>query len=213
MSSSTKPESFAFETEFAENGEVLKDGANSYKRYRQHEVDELCQAAHDAALKSVKAETERRIGASAEAIVQHLQPVLPFAVQLSESLRRQSADLALLMARQLAGAAIDHIPEAAIEDSLQEVLSELPGGLSLVLSVQPDIAGKIEEAVTSRLPRGTELVVEADASVTPGSWRLSWESGSFAHNPEELTEKLQTILSNHLNKPVDEQDDLFAGLG
>lgn len=212
MNSSTKPESFMFDTEFTTDGHVVSSGESAFKRYRQDEVDALCEAARQEGIASVQAETERRIAASAEAIAQHLSPVLPFATNLADQTRREAGELALLMARHLAGAALAHVPEEAIKATLGETLSYLPNGLKLILSVHPDVSERIEAAIRPRLPSESELIVEPDPQAAPGAWRLHWESGGFSHNPEELTAQLERILDDHLNQPVDEQGDLFADI-
>lgn len=212
MSSSTKAEAFMFETEFSADGHVVGSGANSFKRYRQSEVDEMCETARQEGIASVEAETERRIAAAAEAIVQHLNPVLPFAVQLAEQMRREAGELAMLMARKVAGKALEHVPEESVEASLNETLSLLPNGFALVLTVHPDIAERIGEAITPRLPTGATLNVVPDPQTPAGAWSVTWDSGGFQHNPEDLMERLEELLKEHLNQPVDEQGDLFANI-
>ncbi len=210
MSSSIKPEAFSFDTEFGDKGQVVRDNMASYKRYRQDEVDAACANAYQQGVQSVEAETERRIAATAEAIVAHLKPVLPFARNLAEQMRKEAAELAILTARKIAGAALDHVPEEAVKDCLSHMLSHLPEGARLILSVHPDIAERIEAAIMPQLPADTELRVAPDASAAPGSWKVSWDSGGFSHNPEELAERIEALLSDHLQQPVEEQGDLFS---
>lgn len=212
MSSSTKPESFMFETEFAPDGKVVSSGETSFKRYRQEEVDALCAEARQQGVAAVEAETERRIAAVAEGVLQHLNPILPFAKQLAEQMRRECAELALLAARKLAGAALEHVPDAAIEDSLSEVLSHLPKGFRIVLKVHPDVAERIGAAIAPRLPAESELIVEHDPKAGHGAWDLHWDSGGFSHDPQALAERLDAILHDHLNQSIEEQGDLFASI-
>ena len=212
MNSSTKASAFSFETEFSESGQILNEGGQSYKRYRQEEVDAMCAEANRAGLNSVEADAERRIAASAEAIVQHLAPLLPFAVNFADQMRREAGELALLMARKLAGAALSEFSKEAIEESLSETLSNLPTGLKLVLSVSPDVIERLEPAIMSRLPRDTEMTVQADPKAPAGSWRLTWDSGSFSHDPDVISGQLESLLENHLNQPIDPQGDLFASV-
>lgn len=211
MNSSTKPEAFSFETEFSTKGDILDTG-NSHRRYRQDEVDALCAEARQAGVQSVQAETERQIAASVDQIVRHLEPVMPFALDLASRMRREAAELAMTMARQLAGSALRQMPEEAVEASLSETLALLPDGLKLVLRVQPELVERIHEKIKARLPAGTEILVEDDPAAGPGSWKMTWDRGGFSHNPEELANRISGLIENHLNQPVEEQDDLFARL-
>ena len=210
MSSSTK--AFAFETEFSKEGDVLNEGLQSYRRYKQNEVDELVANARDEALRSVEAETERRMAATAEAIVQHLQPLLPFAVQIADQMRKEASELAVQLAKKLAGAALEHVPEAAVEAGLSEILSSLPNGPRLVLKVDAEIADRVSAAIQARLPADSEFHIEPTQGGAPGSWKLSWDQGAFSHDPEQLAETLEALIAEHMNQPIDAQGDLFAGV-
>lgn len=211
MNSSTKPEAFSFETEFSAKGDILDKG-NSHRRYRQEEVDALCAEARQEGVQSVEAETERQIAASVDQIVRHLEPVMPFALDLACRMRREAAELAMTMARQLAGSALAHIPDEAVEASLSETLALLPDGLKLVLRVQPELVDRIEDRIKARLPAGTEIMVQGDPAAKPGGWQITWDRGGFSHNPEELANRISELIENHLNQPVEEQGDLFAQL-
>lgn len=213
MNSSTKPEAFSFNTEFGEKGQILNDGMGQYKRYRQSELDAACDAARQEGLQSVEAETQRRIAASAEAIAAHLLPVLPFARQLADQMRREAAQLALQTAKTIAGSALAHVPEEAIQHSLGEMVSYLPDDEKLVLSVHPDVAEQIEAALRPKLPADANLVVEADPRATSGAWKLNWDTGGFSHDPAELTERIEGIVADYLQQPIEEQQgDLFASI-
>lgn len=212
MSSSTKGQAFSFDTEFGERGEVLRDGMDAYKRYRKDELDAACAKAREDGIRSVEAETERRIAASADAMMVSLAPVLPFARTLAENMRREAAELALHTARKIAGAALDHFPEAAIEASLTEMLSHLPEGAKLTLSVQPDLAERLEAAIRPRLGADFDLTVYPDPRTRPGAWKVTWESGGFSHDPEALAARIETLISEHLKHPVEDQSDLFADI-
>ena len=118
MSSSTKSDAFSFDTEFSEDGTVLNEGGQKYRRFTQLELEEACNAARAEAFASVEADTQRRIAASAEEIARNIAPSLPFAIALSERLRAQSADLALHLARKIAGEALQGFAGEAVKACL-----------------------------------------------------------------------------------------------
>lgn len=210
MNSSTN--AFAFETEFSENGDVLNEGGQSYKRYRPDEVEEMCAQARQEGIASVEAETERQIAAQVSTICAHLQPLMPFAGQLAEQMRKEAAELAHLLAKKLAGAALEHVPEAAIEAGISEILSSLPKGPKLILSVDPAVAERLETALEPYMNGSADIQIEAAPGTQPGAWRLEWETGAFSHDPEALGAELEDMIRSYLEQPVDDQGDLFSGV-
>ena len=190
MSSSTKAEGFSFDTEFSEDGSVLNEGGSAYRRYTRAELEDARETARQEALQSVEAETQRRLAASAEAIAAGLMPALPFALQLSEQLRRESAELALHMAKKIAGRAVEQFASEAVSACLTEAASNLPQKAIVSLKIHP-------------VP---------DPSAVPGAWTMEWETGALSHDPAALSEKLEALVENYLVQPIEPQGDLFTSV-
>ena len=212
MSSSTNSDAFSFDTVFGEDGTVLQEGGQKYRRYTQTELDEAVAAARAEAIASVEAETQRQIAANVKQIAEQLMPSLPFAMALADQLRHQSAELTLMLARKIADAAIDAYPKEAVQACLSAALDDLPGAARITLKISP----QLEEAVRPVLERlttpETEINLVADPSAPPGAWSIEWDKGAITHNPELLAEKLEEIVRNYLTNPLEPQGDLFAGV-
>tara|TARA_Y100000052_G_scaffold26426_1_gene31327 strand:+ start:27517 stop:28158 length:642 start_codon:yes stop_codon:yes gene_type:complete len=212
MSSSTNSENYPFDTEFGEDGSVLNEGHQKYRRYRPDEVKQACDEARNEALASVEAETNRRLAASAEQIAAHIQPVLPYAMSLAEQMRRESAELALAIARKIGGEALRQFPEHSVTACIQQALDLLPKRVALVVKVMPEIADEMRARLSELLPGEDMVSVEGDPSVSPGAWSIAWETGGISGSPEALTEHLEKLVEEYLAQPLNPQGDLFASV-
>lgn len=212
MSSSTSSDKYPFDTEFSEDGRVLNEGHQKFRRYHPEEVKQACDEARNEALASVEAETNRRLAASAEQIAAHIQPVLPFAMQLAEQMRRESAELALAIARKIGGKALSQHPEEAVLACIQQSVDILPKRVALVVKVMPEIEDQIRTRLAELLPGEDMVTVEADATLSPGAWSVVWETGGISGNPEALAEHVDQLVERYLAQPLNPQGDLFASV-
>ena len=212
MSSSTKAEGFSFDTEFSEDGSVLNEGGSAYRRYTRAELEDARETARQEALQSVEAETQRRLAASAEAIAAGLMPALPFALQLSEQLRRESAELALHVAKKIAGRAVEQFAPEAVSACLTEAASNLPQKAIVSLKIHPELEPAIAPLLAALQPPGTTINLVPDPSAVPGAWTMEWETGALSHDPAALSEKLEALVENYLVQPIEPQGDLFTSV-
>lgn len=212
MSSSTDDDKFPFFTEFAEDGRILSEGSKKYKRYTPEELEEACAAARAEALNSVESDKNRRVASASEELVARLLPALPFAIGLSDQLRREAGELALALARKIAGEALRQYPQEAIEACIQSCVEMLPKKAVITLKVAPDLADPIKAELGRLLPDLSGVNVAADPSAPPGAWSFEWETGGLSHNPDELSEQLAQMVEQYLVQPINPQGDLFSSV-
>lgn len=212
MNSSTDDDKFPFFTEFAEDGRVLNEGSQKYKRYTPEELKTACETARMEALNSVESDKNRRIAASCEELVAKLLPALPFAISLSDQLRREAGELALALARKIAGEALRQYPQEAVEACIQSCADMLPKRAAITLKVTPDLVEPIKAELGRLLPDLSGINVVGDAGAPAGAWSFDWESGALSHNPDELAEQLSEIVEHYLVQPINPQGDLFSNV-
>lgn len=100
-----KPMKFDFDTEFDENGEILREG-ESYKRFfTQDDVD----AARMWGVEEGREMEEGRCADALQAVASQMQLILARLAGESEALRQSAAMLAIAAARKIAGAALESI--------------------------------------------------------------------------------------------------------
>ncbi len=194
---------FAFETEFTPQGEVV--GGAQRKFYSRDEADALAAAARSEAEARTRQQVEARGVASVDRIVGHLAPVAPQLAALADALRREAAELALIAARKIAGAALDARGAEVAADAVMNAVRLLRHGPSVVVSAAPDALGEIErrmEALT-RDGRIKSVSFVSDAAARPGDWRVEWAEGSVGYTRADVEAAIDAAVNARLNDPVD----------
>jgi flagellar assembly protein FliH len=204
MSSSPTP--FAFETEFAATGEVLK--APEPKYLSREDADKL------AAKARFEGEARaRQIGfASIDKVASHLSPVSVQLASIADTLRREAAELAMIVARKIAGAALDKDGEAIAADAIANAVRQLKGSPMVIISVAPDSVPQIERRLEQlrRHGIGATLQFVGDAKARPGDWTVSWGEGSTGFSRDAVEAAIEKALNARLDDPIEPQLELFS---
>jgi flagellar assembly protein FliH len=204
MSSSPTP--FAFETEFAATGEVLK--APEPKYLSREDADKLAAKA-----RSEGEARARQIGfASIDKVASHLSPVSVQLASIADTLRREAAELAMIVARKIAGAALDKDGEAIAADAIANAVRQLKGSPMVIISVAPDSIPQIERRLEQlrRHGIGATLQFVGDAKARPGDWTVSWGEGSTGFSRDAVEAAIEKALNARLDDPIEPQLELFS---
>ena len=133
-------------------------------------ADILEQSEVDALLAAVDA-----LHASVETVEEELS-------SMTSRVTREATEVALAAADLIAGRALEHSPEAAIDEAIGRVLDQIGRGPRLLIRVAPDLAGEIERMVelrASRERRKMALTVIPDASIRAGDALILWDEGGL----------------------------------
>jgi flagellar assembly protein FliH len=204
MSSSPTP--FAFETEFAATGEVIK--APEPKYLSREDADKLAAKA-----RSEGEARARQIGfASIDKVASHLSPVSVQLASIADTLRREAAELAMIVARKIAGAALDKDGEAIAADAIANAVRQLKGSPMVIISVAPDSIPQIERRLEQlrRHGIGATLQFVGDAKARPGDWTVSWGEGSTGFSRNAVEAAIEKALNARLDDPIEPQLELFS---
>jgi flagellar assembly protein FliH len=200
-----KPTKFDFDTEFDEDGTILREG-ESYKRFfTQDDVD----AARMWGVEEGREEEEGRCAEALLAISAQMQIVLSRLGQESEGLRQEAAKLALLSASKISGAALDNFPVETIDELVSEAMGDLRTEPHFSVRCTPDLV----DAVAERLEKTTRdagfdgaIKVRGDAGLAAADLRLEWGSGSIQRSAAEIENKLNQIIERWLVAGPAQQD-------
>lgn len=193
------PKKFAFETVFAADGEVLRDGQTFRASFTRAELDEAVaqalargRADAQAAAEAAKAEALRELSTQVGAILTTLRDE-------ADALQQEAADLALIVGRKLADAALDRFGQDQALDMIRTTLEALPRSPRLVVHLAPDTAetlnGKLDEVALEAGFVGS-LLVRADSSAHVGDVRIEWAEGAIAHRRAIAVEKIDALLAS-----------------
>lgn len=157
------------------------------------------QAARDGAeqaLTSHHKQLEMTLGFLSESI----RGALKEALEAETSLRQDVMRLALAMAQKLAGAALQALPLATIQQHITDTLQQCEDVPSLILRVSPDM----ETAVTQNCKNYAALAdyrgvlnVIADPTLQSGDCRVEWQFGYAERRQASLIKALEDTIQRH----------------
>jgi flagellar assembly protein FliH len=202
MDFSQKPTKFDFDTEFDENGEILREG-ESYKRFfTQDDID----AARMWGVEEGREEEEGRCAQALLAIASQMQLILSRLALESEQLRHDGANLAFSTAQKISGAALDAYPLETITSLIEEVMADLRSEPRFSVRCTPELA----ENLTERLEKTAQetgfagaIIVRGDDSMAAADIRLEWGNGSIQRSASEVESRLKDVIEKWLATPAE----------
>ncbi|MBI1339062.1 hypothetical protein GC169_02460 [bacterium] len=204
----SKPQSaspFNFDTEFSATGDILSGpGQNHFSRA---EVDRMI---GEAMARSALQAGERGAAALIE-IAAKLTPVEPQLCAISEVLRREAAELALIAARKIAGAALDAGGQATAAEAIEAAIRLIKGKPRIIVSVRAEDLAEVASRLSAF--QGGQLAdridVEANPAAKPGDWRVEWDNGAAEFSRDKVEAVIQAVLDRATSSPLSQQLDIF----
>jgi flagellar assembly protein FliH len=196
---------FTFDTEFL--GRTDKPSADARARQRKtltvQEIDDLCAAARHEG----EASTTTRAAEALERAVAALTITLRAALDQShaeiETVREETALLALSIAAKLAPAAVAALPAADVETALRQMLHQAIGEPRVMLSAAPAIVEAIEPRIKDIAhEEGYEgrVVLHADPALPGGDCRIEWRGGGSERSGAHIEQAIEALVA-HLFSP------------
>lgn len=207
-----KPMKFDFDTEFDENGEILREGESFKRFFTQDDVD----AARMWGVEEGREMEEGRCAQSLQAIASQMQLILARLAVESEALRTEAATLAIAAARKIAGAALDAYPADTIEQLAAEAVMDLRSEPRFTVRCNPDLVEMLVERLDkSARDAGYEgaIVVRGEAGMNGADVRLEWGAGAIQRSSADIEARLQDIVERWLVAAPDEETPMDSGAG
>ena len=112
----------------------------------------------------------------------------------------QAVEVAVLIARKVAGEALDAAPLASIGEAARAALQHLRGVPHLAVRAHEDLVEQVD-ALVQRMARerGFEgrIVTLGDPDIPPGDVRLEWADGGVVRDGSRIEQAVSQILSTH----------------
>lgn len=203
------PIKFDFDTEFDENGEILREG-ESYKRFfTQDDVE----AARMWGVEEGREMEEGRCAQSLQAIASQMQLILSRLAHESDALRHEAAALAVAAARKIAGAALDAYPLETIEEVAREAVQDLRSEPRLSVRCAADLVEMLSERLeTTARDAGFDgaILVRGDAGMRGADVRLEWGAGAVKRSADEIDTRLNDVVARWLAAAPEEDSETDA---
>jgi flagellar assembly protein FliH len=197
----TQMRKYAFETEFAPDGEIVRETA---KRISPEDVEAAGKEAYERGTQDALAQAEQRVAAALEAIADAASAVLTRLDAESQALRAEAVQVALAAAKKIAGAALDEFGLERAVRALEAAMDTLRHQPRLVVKLPPDMA----EALKPRLAEMCEthayaaaVLVRAEPGLSAGEVVVDWSDGLIAMNPADAANRIEELIDAALAAP------------
>jgi flagellar assembly protein FliH len=160
--------------------------------------------AHAAGLaegeRTATARAEKQVATAAEALA---GKVAAMAATLDDARKQaiaEAVNLALSIARKLAGRLIAAQPTAEIESLIADCLQSLEGVPHLVIRCEPILADRVRDIATSKMTHSGftgRLVVLGDPDIAIGDARLEWADGGVVRDIRQLSADIDASITEY----------------
>lgn len=192
---------FAFETEFAPDGEILSAPDRPRTSFSLEEAKALELEAYARGRDDALALAEREAAAALTALAHAAQGIVRVLHAEAMTLRREAATLAMASAKAVAAAAVARFPEADVLAAIDQALAAQRAAprlnLRLPSGLKERLAARIEDFAAQHDFLGAIQIVE-DENLPPGAMRLAWGEGAIVRDPQEAFAAIEHIVAQAL---------------
>ncbi len=200
------PVKFDFDTEFDQDGQILREGESFKRFFTQDDVD----AARMWGVEEGREMEEGRCAQSLQAIASQMQLILARLAHESDALRQEAASLAMAAARKIAGEALAAYPIDTIEQVALEAVQDLRSEPRLSVRCNPELV----EALAERLEKTARdagfdgaIMVRGDDGLANADVRLEWGAGAIQRSAEEIETRLNDVVARWLASPPSDEEN------
>lgn len=192
---------FSFDTVFAPDGAILRDGKGFRTQYNTEEVEAVKANAFEEGRNVETVRAEHAAADAANRLVQSANAILARLDQECATLREEAAALALAAARKAAGAALDEFGDERIVAAVEETMELLRHGPRLTIRVPTNSYNILRprlEALAQQSAYPGALMVREDANLAAADVTLEWAEGLIAFDREDLFSRIDEIMTRSL---------------
>jgi flagellar assembly protein FliH len=143
-------------------------------------------------------EAEGQLGGLAAQLARSAERLFALEDARVASIEEQAADVAIAVAKAIAGAALDEKPLATLAGAVRECLSHARQAPHLVVRVHESVVEAAEELVKRlTLEHGFSgrLIVLGEPDIMPGDGRIEWADGGFVMDRERLSALIEQAVA------------------
>jgi flagellar assembly protein FliH len=192
---------FAFDTVFAPDGAILRDGKGFRTQYNTEEVEAVKASAFEEGRQIETVRAEQSAADAANRLAQAANAILARLDHECATLREEAAALALAAARKAVGAALDEFGEERIVAAVEETMELLRHGPRLTIRVPTNSYNTLRprlEALAQQSAYAGAIMVREDAGLASADVTLEWAEGLIAFDREDLFSRIEEIMTRSL---------------
>lgn len=200
---------FTFDTHFDDRAtEAADKNARARKSLSPDEIEALKKDAREEGRKHADILATQAVAASIGQVAAAIHAAIESLDSEVERLRADAASLALVAAKKLAGAALNHAPEAEIAEALTVALHHAIGEPRVVVKTPPALAKTIEQhAANIATEQGFEgrIQIAADNTLRGADCRIEWRGGGIERSHSLIEDALADLLARRFGRAADPQ--------
>ncbi|MBL4595578.1 MAG: hypothetical protein JKX99_03255 [Robiginitomaculum sp.] len=192
---------FDFDTVFAANGDIIETGGAWRETVSKADVDKKTAAAFERGRQDEMIQAQRATG---QAIAELATQITDLHLQLAEianQTRMEATQLALVVARKIAGTALSHFELAHVSELIEQTLHDVKGAPRVKIAVSQSLATVLEDKLLG-IAENTEfkgvLEITGEPDVTTGSVVFEWAEGAVSFHVEEIENRIEQEVSKWL---------------
>jgi flagellar assembly protein FliH len=198
---------FTFDIDFDDRAAEEAE-ARARKSFSTEEIETLKRDAREEGRKQADILATQAVAASIGQVAAAMVAAIEAMDGEVERLRAEAASLALAAARKLAGAALNHAPEAEIAEALNVALHHAIGEARVVVKTPPALAKAIESrAAEIAAEQGFEgrILIAGDNSLSGADCRIEWRSGGVERSHPMIENALADLIARRFGRVADSQ--------
>lgn len=197
----TPHQKFGFDTEFNGEGGIAYAPPAVKRVYLPEEVERIRVQAYAEGERAATVRAEEVVAAALAEIAEAARSALGRLAQLAHEHRTACAELALVAARVIAGAALDGLPQAPAAAALEALAHEIEATPRLVVRAAPELVARLQGALDqTALACGFpgQIVVKPDPALAMAAFVFDWGDGRASFDPAQAAERVADALRTAL---------------
>jgi flagellar assembly protein FliH len=200
---------YTFDVEFRPEGDLVSNAARARQKkpYTTEEIDALSARARDQGMKAGQVRAAETQAQEIGKLVLALRDVVARSSKATDDVRQEAAMIALTAARKLAGAALDALPGADVEDVLRHALHQALGEPRIVLHTSSKVAEILRPKLAEiALEEGFDgrIVVTGEATMGAGDCRIEWRGGGAERSITSIEAAIADLIARRFSNPSEE---------
>jgi flagellar assembly protein FliH len=193
---------FTFDTHFEDRPAEAPE-ERGRKNFTADEIETLKRDAREEGRKQADILATQAVAASIGQVAAAVVAAIETMDGEIERLRVQAAGLALAASKALAGAALNHAPEAEIVEALNVALHHAIGEPRVVIKTPPALAKTLESrAATIAAEHGYDgrIQIAADNNLTGADCRVEWRGGGIERSHALIESALADLIERRFSR-------------
>src|SRR5262245_29761610 len=194
---------FTFDTYFDDAAAEANAETRTRKSFSVDEIEALKKAAREEGRKHADILATQAVAASIGQVAAAMHTALEAMDGEIERLRADAAGLALVAAKKLAGAALNHAPETEIAEALNVALHHAVGEPRIVVRTPPALVAAIEQhAARIASEQGFEgrIQIAADSTLKGADCRIEWQAGGVERSYSIIEDMLADLIARRFGR-------------